>query len=510
MKARFPKSFVSILLYVLLILFLSGAATVESQVAQPEFPPISHPDFPSNCIRGVDCDAGGNCWFASWAGVYARSSQGAWTTFTPANSGLAHPYCTDVSVDSRGYVWVTHQGGGVSLLNHNGTISNLSDDAWRQFTTADGLGSNSVETVEFDSQGLKWFGHWNGISVLNDKGTPLNKSDDDWQEHPAGSNGLVNSIINAIVFNTKELGRAYAGGDFGLSRQSTSLVWITLTWPGSHEWPPESEKNFSTWDLAMDYKDHMWAATWDMGVGEYDGIGWQVYEEYNSDLPYNNVRSVAVDVNNNKWFGTENGVARLDGFGEWTVYTKSTDAWLGSDWIDSIDFDTNGHGLFGSCGDAGGISEYIPDDSDHSFIYPGMGGEVFSPDRGAKVEFPAGAVTQPTEVTYTIEGTPPTGDLIGVRFFNLTAVISGTTTPVTETNLPYSVTVLYTEQGAGSVIQDTLALYAWDDTNELWTQEGITSTTNITENVVTAQLSHLSIFGVLGETNWIYLPLVSK
>ena len=99
--------------------------------------------------------------------------------------------------------------------------------------------------------------------------------------------------------------------------------------------------------------DHLWAATtggvinWDTGNG--------TYEKYTTaeGLPHNFVRTVAVDPDGNKWFGTEAGLARFDGM-NWTVFTS--DDGLAHTVIAEIAFDADGNKWFGSWG--GGISRY--------------------------------------------------------------------------------------------------------------------------------------------------------
>jgi len=384
-----------------------------------------------------------------------------------------------------------------------------------------------VGTVEIDSSGNKWFGHWSGVSVLDDKGTPFTKSDDTWTQYPSESYGLVKGPKEAIVFNTNQSGKPWVGGDYGLNYQAGGSNWVEVLWPGGNIC--FAGYSFDTWDIAMDKRGHMYVGTWSCGVGEYYSYSWMTYDtgdiHEGVDLRNNNVHAVAVDPDDNKWFGTEGGTARLDNFGEWTAFVPGQDDWITASEIDAIDFDTRGHGWFGSCGGGGGIHEYIPPNSDSSLITPGDGGNVYSPDRQVEIDIDGGAVSSNTVMTYTavneIEDTPdkfadiveepvPTGDFLGIRLFDLTAVISSTTTPVTSTTVPYTITVLYTDDGVGTAIEDTLGLYYWDDGDRLWTQDDITNTLNITDNILIGELSHLSIFGVLGETKWLYLPLVTK
>ena len=47
------------------------------------------------------------------------------------------------------------------------------------------------------------------------------------------------------------------------------------------------------------------------------------YNKANSGLPDNNVCSLAIDGNGNKWIGTYCGLAKFDAVGVWVVYNNS-------------------------------------------------------------------------------------------------------------------------------------------------------------------------------------------
>ena len=66
-------------------------------------------------------------------------------------------------------------------------------------------------------------------------------------------------------------------------------------------------------------------------------------------------------------------------------------------------------------------------------------------------------------------GGPLPARLAAVRLFDLSAVVSGTTTPVTEFLKPYTLTVRYTEDERGGALEETLARYWWD--GSAWVRE---------------------------------------
>jgi hypothetical protein len=122
-----------------------------------------------------------------------------------------------------------------------------------------------------------------------------------------------------------------------------------------------------------------------------------------------------------------------------------------------------------------------------------------------------GAVTDTIVIAQSpAYGMPPAGNLTGIgHVFDVTAVYSSTGQPVVL--LPgqsYTVTVLYSDTEKGPAVESTLGLYAWD--GAAWSREGITSTVNIDDNLVTGQVTHFSLFAVLGETHRVYLPLVLR
>ena len=148
-----------------------------------------------------------------------------------------------------------------------------------------------------------------------------------------------------------------------------------------------------------------------------------------------------------------------------------------------------------------------------SAFIPLDGGTLFSAFDQTTYIFPAGTFTDTVVITHTLRllsEAPSPGDLIGIgHFFDVTAIYSDTGQPAQlAPGQIYTVTVQYTEAEKGPAIENTLGLYWWDGGD--WSQQGITSSVNLTDNLVTAQVEHLSLFAVLGETRRVYLPLVLK
>jgi hypothetical protein len=468
---------------------------------------------PSALVYDVTCDDAGNCWFAHWNGLSVRSAGGQWTDFSTAD-GLAHSYCWDVAVDDSGLVWVGHHFVGVSVLDYNGTLRRKSDDTWLTFTPSDGLKSDRVHTVEIAPDGRVWFGLGTTqyrIAVLDYKGTPFNKADDHWLNYDDDDFGGAAGPVNSILFHGNEV---WAGTDYGLARMTggawqeetwsgVGCTWCCPTWPG---W---------VWDLATDQDGHVWVADGSCGAAEWDGSHWTMCDVNDPSCPLSEItdgmdpgmRSVAVDEYNNKWFGTRHnrGVGRLDGHGDWTIFTQTDDPWLTTSDVETIDFDVFGNGWFAGSS----TSQYGVPGSSSSYVLASSGGTVHSPDRLAKADFPAESVDEDTEVTVTPAGSPPTGHKFPAYIFDMSAVISGTSEPVISFDPPYTLTVHYTDELRGGAIESTLALYWWDTNTSAWLAES-SSGLDMATKTVSATVDHMTYFALLGDSNLGYVPMTLK
>ncbi|MDW8069364.1 MAG: hypothetical protein RML46_10650 [Anaerolineae bacterium] len=145
-------------------------------------------------------------------------------------------------------------------------------------------------------------------------------------------------------------------------------------------------------------------------------------------------------------------------------------------------------------------------------VIPPTGGSLTSPNDRTTLTFPPGAFTDTVVITYTArspQGVPPPGDRVGIgRFFEVTAVYSATGQPARlAPGMTFTMTVGYTDAERGPAIEDTLALYWWE--NGQWRREE-TSWVDPAQNIVAARPNHLSLWGVLGQTHRVFLPIVLR
>jgi hypothetical protein len=143
-------------------------------------------------------------------------------------------------------------------------------------------------------------------------------------------------------------------------------------------------------------------------------------------------------------------------------------------------------------------------------VIPASGGSLASTIDNTVYAFAPNTFTDTVYLTHTIRFQSEfttTGRLVGVnRFFDVTAVYSATGKPAQPTQ-PYTVSVQYTDMGRGGVMEDTLALYLWD--GDQWVRDS-TSQVLADGNAVVAMPNSFSLWGVLGETQPVFLPTIVR
>ena len=146
-----------------------------------------------------------------------------------------------------------------------------------------------------------------------------------------------------------------------------------------------------------------------------------------------------------------------------------------------------------------------PAETAEVLVLPESGGELVSPDGRVTLDFPPGAVQQPTRVVYTAGGRCEGGELAGVLCFDLAAVSAEDWTPVTHFDPPYTVAIGYTASMLGPAIESSLGLYAFDGSR--WQREP-TSYLDLAARRVSAAPDHMTRFALLGETRRVLLPVI--
>lgn len=110
-------------------------------------------------------DHQGNIWLATYStGVWRLGADsGRWVHYVnePENSrSLGFNKTTCLSEDSKGRIWISTEGGGVCVYEHE-------TDSFRSITTADGLPNNVVHKVMEDGRGNIWISTNDGLACVD-------------------------------------------------------------------------------------------------------------------------------------------------------------------------------------------------------------------------------------------------------------------------------------------------------------------------------------------------------
>lgn len=244
--------------------------------------------------------------------------------------GLPRSGVYSVIEDTRGFLWIATEGGGVSVFDGENFVT---------YTVGDGLGHNIIRCVFEDDQGNLWFGT-QGKGVTKFDGQEFTNYDE--------SSGLSNNVVRSIgQDNQGNLWLGTFGGGvckFNLKNRDLEegIVECLTTEDGLLHNRVRA--------ILKDSKGYMWFGT-DGGISKFNG---RTFENFTTEdgLLNNRILVIYEDGSKNLWFGTEDGVASYDG-SEFRIYT--TEKGLIHNRIRAICQDNQGNMWFGT---VDGISKF--------------------------------------------------------------------------------------------------------------------------------------------------------
>ncbi|MBI2854839.1 MAG: putative Ig domain-containing protein [Chloroflexi bacterium] len=148
--------------------------------------------------------------------------------------------------------------------------------------------------------------------------------------------------INYLVPDGSELWVGTTGGAMNVNPVDSTYIKYTTANSGL------AHNNISS--IAIDQQGNKWfgTASFDTasgGVSKFDGSTWTTYRRDNSGLGSNEVDAIAMDGVRNMWFGTDSGLSKFDGT-TWTTYT--TRSGPVDNVVSSVAIDEGGNKWFGS------------------------------------------------------------------------------------------------------------------------------------------------------------------
>ncbi|MCL6100787.1 MAG: PEGA domain-containing protein, partial [Bacteroidetes bacterium] len=164
------------------------------------------------------------------------------------------------------------------------------------------IASNFVSSVVTDKNNVKWIGTLDkGLCRFDGK---------NWQIFTKSNSPLIYNFINCLAIDRND--NLWIGTPGGL------MVYNGSTWIDYSSNLPSVYVS----TVAFDNSGNTWIGTQE-GLVKFDGSSWQTFRTTNSGLGGNFVLSLAVDVQNKIWIGTNAfGISVFDGK-NWQVYNMS-------------------------------------------------------------------------------------------------------------------------------------------------------------------------------------------
>ncbi|HIN38699.1 MAG TPA: T9SS type A sorting domain-containing protein [Flavobacteriales bacterium] len=237
-----------------------------------------------------------------WNGVaVSQNLTDCWNNYNTTNSGLASNVVQCVNIGLSDTVWV----GAI-----NGLVKYDNTSSWTTYNTSNsGLPNDGVYSVTIDQLGRKWIGTWGG-------GIAVFEGAANWTIFNTSNSGLPHNFVNVITIDP--IGINWIGTLGGGMAIFDGAAWTTYNVSNS------GLPGDFIWCISVGLSGNKWIGT-SAGLAEYDGTNWTTYNSSNSGIPhpYNIIRSVDFDSQNNKWIGTQGGgLVKFDGV-NWTVYNMA-------------------------------------------------------------------------------------------------------------------------------------------------------------------------------------------
>lgn len=327
--------------------------------------------FPSLNVRAVVVDETERVWAATDAGA-ALWSNGQWTVFNRANSGLISDDVTSVAVGWNVWFgtdkglsvlgkgqwdtpkWAVFQSSNSSLphdrilslaLDRSGDLWTGTENGWVRTRDGSEWWTSSAVTgpvydIAIDASGEAWFNLGQRVGHLTECS---------WTAYSASEIGLKTSSIIAMALDARA--RLWIGAEGGLAMlepRETQGVWsatgVDQTVPamavrgqdlwfmadgaagnynlnsGQHQFTlPEYGLGAPVSAIAIGSDGSVWFATWGRGLTVFDGQGWEVYDASNTPLPSDYIGAVLA-VPDGLLIGTSQGLVYRQS-DKWNVYS---------------------------------------------------------------------------------------------------------------------------------------------------------------------------------------------
>jgi ligand-binding sensor domain-containing protein/two-component sensor histidine kinase len=311
--------------YILLFTFFCGS--LFSQTYNFENISLEHglPQAQINCMKE---DSRGYLWIGTQGGGIAQYDGINFKVFDET-SGLAGSIVTAVEEDANGSMWVGTTWGGVSRYDGK---------SFSTFTSEDGLMANGVTALACDKYNKMYVATSQGLSMIENKMVTTIKPD------VFNKKNVIKQILrdrqqNLWFLTDKEL-YVYnyyewinisqlfkirtsintiaqdKSGNIWFAKEKEGLFILTKRQDGSYEVLPYDKNNevkdMRIQNLVFDNRNILWICTQGYGVGRFDGSKLNFFDNKSGFKSYG-VKTVCEDRSGNIWFGTDgNGIIKYN------------------------------------------------------------------------------------------------------------------------------------------------------------------------------------------------------
>jgi ligand-binding sensor domain-containing protein len=295
-------------------------------------------------INALSSSFGGALLIATTNGANSVN-QGQWLVFSDTlvfNTPLGPSRNVLCAVTARDKsIWFGLAGGGVKRFNPQ----SQNGEHWVSYN-APVINTDFVYSVTADPSGSVWIGTSSGLTRFIQSTADPTKGT--WLKYTSGNSPIPDEQIRSAGVNPNDNIVWFGTQNHGVVSFDGDLVW-GIDQPSDAPFPIVS--------MAFGTLNDIWFGTYADWAYRYilKTYEWDHYVD-TAWFKNNFVNAVAVAPNGSVWFGTNDGLVRLQS-GTWTTFTK-TNSQLPSDTIKALAIDPRGNLWIGT---PKGLAEYNPD-----------------------------------------------------------------------------------------------------------------------------------------------------
>jgi len=294
--------------------------------------------YPDNPYRTIAFDSFGNIWIGTQDKGIFRFDGSDWTIYNTSNTALPTNRINHLVIDSNNNIWIGTSGYGLIRKAAGNNWSSTSMIFHNSYNIESDFPSNEVNWIAIQKTAS---GSWtdriivatnNGIAIFNDP------TDNPYSMTVITMNVENNLATNEITsvdvqYNNSNGVAAFRwyGTAQGLYRQSiSSNSWVVYNTTNS-----QITGNGIN-NVRIDHLGNIWASVYNWSTNSGGGLirisaddneNWDIYTASNPNtLPSNYIRDIQferIGTNSITWLTTDQGITRFDG-SSWTTFTSPT------------------------------------------------------------------------------------------------------------------------------------------------------------------------------------------